>query len=210
VADWVTISALATAGGTLGLAATTYASVRSANRVARMAERSLLVGLRPLIVQSSPGDPTLRAGFMDGVELVVPAEGAGVEVVDRLVYIAISLRNVGPGIGVLHGGYVHPDRRMSSEEHPPVEAFRMLSRDLYIPPGKIGFWQIAFREDDERREEILAGVEGGRFAVDLLYGDYEGGQRVVSRFGVIRGEQGDWTLSVVRHWQLDRDDPRRR
>ena len=33
--DWVTISALATAGGTLVLAAATFASVRSANRAAR-------------------------------------------------------------------------------------------------------------------------------------------------------------------------------
>ena len=40
--DWVTISALATAGGTLVLALATFASVRSANRAARVAERSLL------------------------------------------------------------------------------------------------------------------------------------------------------------------------
>jgi len=35
--DWVTISALATAGGTLILAVSTFASVRSANRAARAA-----------------------------------------------------------------------------------------------------------------------------------------------------------------------------
>jgi hypothetical protein len=34
MADWVTISALATAGGTLILAVATFASVRSANRAA--------------------------------------------------------------------------------------------------------------------------------------------------------------------------------
>jgi hypothetical protein len=32
MADWTTISALATAGGTLALAAATYSAVRSANR----------------------------------------------------------------------------------------------------------------------------------------------------------------------------------
>jgi hypothetical protein len=42
VADWTTISALSTAGGTLVLAAATFASVRSANRSARAAERSML------------------------------------------------------------------------------------------------------------------------------------------------------------------------
>ena len=44
MADWVTISALATAGGTLVLVAATFASVRSANRSARATERALLAG----------------------------------------------------------------------------------------------------------------------------------------------------------------------
>ena len=42
MADWVTISSLATAGGTLVLAVATFSSVKSANRSARVAERSLL------------------------------------------------------------------------------------------------------------------------------------------------------------------------
>ena len=49
MADWATISSLATAGGTLVLAMATFASVRSANQSARVAERSLLVGLRPVL-----------------------------------------------------------------------------------------------------------------------------------------------------------------
>ena len=207
MADWVTISALATAGGTLVLAGTTYASVRSANRAARVAETSLLAGLRPLLMQSAPDDPTLEAGFMDSVNVTVPGGGAGVEIVDGRVYLAISLRNVGPGIGVLHGGHVYPGRRMASDDRAPLEEFRMLSRDLYIPPGKIGFWQVAYREGDAGREEILEAVRAGRITVDVLYGDYEGGQRVVSRFGVFREGDG-WTLSVVRHWQVDRPNPR--
>ncbi len=48
MADWVTISSLATAGGTLVLAVATFSSVRSANRSARTAERSLLAGVRPI------------------------------------------------------------------------------------------------------------------------------------------------------------------
>ena len=39
--DWVTIASLATAGGTLVLAVATFSSVRSGNRTARAAERSL-------------------------------------------------------------------------------------------------------------------------------------------------------------------------
>jgi len=55
VIDSVTVSALATAGGTLVLAVATFASVRSANRAARAAERSLLAGLRPLLSLHNAG-----------------------------------------------------------------------------------------------------------------------------------------------------------
>lgn len=63
MADWATISALATAGGTLVLAGATFASVRSANRAARVAERSLLVGLRPLLIPSRFDDPPQKMMF---------------------------------------------------------------------------------------------------------------------------------------------------
>ena len=97
MADWVTISSLATAGGTLVLACTTYASVRSANRASRVAEASLLGSLRPLLFPSRPDDPPQRAGFGDGVALVVPGGGAAAEVVDGRLYLALSVRNVGTG-----------------------------------------------------------------------------------------------------------------
>ncbi len=205
MADWVVISSIASAGGTLALAGTTFFSIRSANRAARVAELSLLAALRPLLVSSSPEDATQHVGFFDDVGVDAPGGGAGVVVVDGRIYIVISLRNVGPGIGVLYGGFVHSDRLLASQEHAPVEAFRMLSRDLYIPPAKIGFWQIAFRGEDEHREELLTAIESGRFTVDLLYGDYEGGQRVITRFGLLR-EDDRWNLVTARHWQLDRPE----
>lgn len=208
MADWIVISSIASAGGTLVLAGTTYASVRSANRAARMAELSLLVGLRPLLIQSSETDPALHVGFSDGVNLVVPGEQAIVEVIEGRVYLAVSLRNVGPGIGVLHGGYVDELRRDAVQEHAPLNQFRMLTRDLYIPPGKVGFWQVAFRDEDPRREEVLAAVESGQLTVDVLYGDYEGGQRVISRFAVRRQGDGTWEVTAAFHWQVDRADPR--
>ncbi len=207
MADWVTISSLATAGGTLVLAGTTYASVRSANRASRMAEQSLLVGLRPLLFPSKESDPPQRVGFVDGVEVVAPGGGAGITVVDGRAYLAFSLRNVGPGLAVIHGGVVHAGPRRSSVAISPMEEFRMLQRDLYVPAGEIGFWQIAYRDDD-RREEVLRGIDEGRLTIEVLYGDSEGGQRVVSRFGVIRHEDGSWEVSPVRHWQVDRADPR--
>ena len=48
-----------------------------------------------------------------------------------------------------------------------------------------------------------------RLSVELLYGDHEGGQRVVSRFGLSSTRDGSvWLASVGRHWNLDRPDPR--
>jgi hypothetical protein len=57
MADITTIAELGTAGGTLILAIATFGSVRSANRAARVAERSLQIGLRPLLVESRREDP---------------------------------------------------------------------------------------------------------------------------------------------------------
>jgi hypothetical protein len=64
--DWVTISSLATAGGTLVLAVATFASVRSVNQAARTAERALQVGLRPLLVPSRLEDPLIKVLWVDG------------------------------------------------------------------------------------------------------------------------------------------------
>jgi hypothetical protein len=66
VTDWNTVSSLATGGGTLVLALATFASVRSANRAARAAERSLLAGLRPLLVPSRLEDSEQKVFFMGG------------------------------------------------------------------------------------------------------------------------------------------------
>ena len=63
--DSSTISALATAGGTLVLAAATFAAVRSANRSARVTERALLAGIRPVLVSSRPQDAPEKVGFAD-------------------------------------------------------------------------------------------------------------------------------------------------
>ncbi len=43
--DWVTISSLATAGGTLVLAVATFSSVKSADRSARVPEQSVLLAV---------------------------------------------------------------------------------------------------------------------------------------------------------------------
>lgn len=209
MADWVAISGLATAGGTLALAATTYASVRSANRAARAAELSLLAGLRPLLVESNETDPVQHVNFQDVTGLPVAGGGATIDVREGNVYVVLSLRNVGPGIGVLHGGRLYPEGRAASLDHSPLGELQLLRRDLYIPPGSIGYWQIAFREDDDFRRRLLAGVATGSFSAEVLYGDYEGGQRVITRYALKLIDAG-WQLTTIRHWQVDRSDPRGR
>jgi hypothetical protein len=50
--------------------------------------------------------------------------------------------------------------------------------------------------------------ERRRITIDLLYGDLEGGQRTVTRFAILPAGDDGWLAVVVRHWNLDRPDPR--
>jgi hypothetical protein len=210
VADWVTISALSTAGGTLVLAGATFASVRSANRAARVAERSLLAGLRPLLVPSHLSDEPQKVHFVDGRVLVTPGGGGAAEVGDDAVYLTLSIRNAGSGIAVLDGWRFEAEFRGAEPDAPSEADFRRLTRDLYVAPGDVGFWQGAFRDPHDPQfvtaRELIEARE--RLTVDVLYGDYEGGQRVISRFSFWPREDGRWIAGVARHWNLDRSDPR--
>lgn len=80
-----------------------------------------------------------------------------------------------------------------------------------MPAGDLGFWQGTFRDPaDPLFAETAAAVKAGRsMTVDLLYGDHEGGQRTISRFTLIPRPDGRWLVAVSRHWNLDRDGPRR-
>ncbi|MEA2900714.1 MAG: hypothetical protein QOH36_601 [Actinomycetota bacterium] len=221
MADWATISSLATAGGTLVLAVATFASVRSATRAARIAEQALLVGVRPVLFPSRPNDISQRIMWGDQHWGTLAGEQAIMEVADGIVYMAISLRNVGAGIAVLRGWRVEPATAITIPTtagqavnlvRPDPATFRQQGRDLYVPAGDVSFWQAAIRDPDDpsRAGFVQAIEEGQRVIVDILYGDHEGGQRAISRFGVMRSADGDgtWLCSVVRHWNLDRHDPR--
>ena len=82
MADWVTILLAGHRGGTLVLAVATFSSVRSANRSARVAELSLLAGLRPVLIPSREDDPAERVRFGDG-QTLVPGHGAALEAARR-------------------------------------------------------------------------------------------------------------------------------
>jgi hypothetical protein len=210
MADWATISSLATAGGTLVLAVATFSSVKSANRSARVAERSLLAGLRPVLIPSKDDDPVERVRFGDGRLLVVPGHGAAVEHVNGNVYMAMAVRNGGRGLAVIHGWRAGVRERTDNTQ-PDIDTFRRNTRDLYIPAGDAGFWQGAVRDsNDPDYDELRRAIQTGqRITVDLVYGDHEGGQRTIARFAVspwpdVEGERAE----VLRYWNLDRDDPR--
>lgn len=208
--DWATIASLATAAGTLVLAAATFSSVRSANRSARVAEESLLASVRPLLMPSRPEDPPLKVGYADSHWVRVAGGGATIEVTDDAVYLAMSLRNAGSGVAVLHGWRIEHDDGAGPADRPALESFRRLTRDLYIPAGDVYFWQGALRDsaDPDRAfvaERLASGA--GRIVIDVLYGDQHGGQRLISRFSVIpRGDA--LVVSLARHWYVDRPQPR--
>jgi hypothetical protein len=216
VADWVTISALASAGGTLVLAGVTVTSVRSANRAARVAEQSLLAAQRPLLVQSRVDDPPQKIGFSDDTWLVARGGQGDARATDLALYFAIAVRNVGTGIAVLHGWHLFPEIQLGADmTHTPVDEMTTLTRDLYIAPDDVGFWQGAFRDpSSEGYRAARRAVEAPqRMTVDILYGDFEGGQRVVTRFLLTPYEAEDglrWRASVGRHWNVDRPQPRER
>jgi hypothetical protein len=212
MADWATISSLATAGGTLVLAVATFGSVRSANHSAKVAEAALLAGQRPYLIASREDDPMERIRFGDDVVLEVPGHGGAIKCKKSAVYMAIALRNAGAGLAVIQG-WIAEVRDIADRECPRLESFRMQSRDLYIPAGETGFWQGAIRDaQDPSYPSLSAAAQNrDRVAIDILYADADGGQRTIARFSVsdwprVEGERAD----VIRVWNVDRDEPRER
>ena len=205
------ISALATAAGTLVLAVATFMAVRSSNRSARIAEQALLAGIRPLVVPSLRGAPTQKALWLGGHTAHVEGGRGLVEELDGVIYIALSLRNLGSGIALLHGWYARPgEDPFVDHPRPEVGDFRRLTIDSYIPSGGEGIFESAVRdEDDPLRSGFLLVIKERRiFTMDLLYGDQTGGQRTISRFVVLPLAEDGWYSQGARHWNVDMPDPR--
>jgi hypothetical protein len=210
VADWQTISALATAGGTLVLALATFSAVRSSNRSARIAEQSLLAGMRPLLVPSLSSDPPQKVLWEDRHAVRVEGGRAIASHEIGVIYFAIGVRNVGAGIALLHGWSPHPRQAFSDVPHAEVDAFRRLTIDLYVPASGSGYWEGALRDEEDPLHTKFVTTLAKRepFSVDLLYGDQDGGQRTISRFMVLPAAEDVWYTQAVRHWNVDRADPR--
>jgi hypothetical protein len=209
VTDWATIGSLATAGGTLALAGATYSAVRSSNRAARIAERSLALGLRPVIVGSREDDRAESVTWQGTHHAHVPGGRAYLEDSDGVLYLAVTLRNVGAGLAVLQAWHLSSIPPSSRADHPPLEDFRKQIRDIYIAAGDTGFWQAALRDpDDTLARDVLAARDAGQpLSLYLLYGDHEGGQLTISLFGLVPADDGPPRAEIGRHWTLDSPDP---
>lgn len=190
------------------LAVATFASTRSANRAARVAETAMQAGLRPLLLASRLQDPPEKVMWMDEHYARVLGGQGVLEEVDGVIYLAAGLRNVGAGVAVLDAWHVFPFVDTATPPT-PVDEFRRLTRDLYIAPGDFGFWQGAIRDpDDPDRPALSQAIAArSRMMVDLLYGDFEGGQRTISRVALTW--RADTLLTATsRHWTVDRTNPR--
>jgi hypothetical protein len=208
MADWVTISALATAGGTLVLAGATFVSVRSARESARITERALLASIRPLLLTPRLDDPPQKVPFMDRDATVIPPGRALADVGTDAIYLAFGVRNAGSGIAVIDRWKSVADRADPPELD--FSGYHRTTRDLYIPANEPGYWQGAFRDAEAadfcRARDAIAAREN--LYIDVLYGDYEGGQRTLSRFALVPMGDDAWITQVSRHWNVDRPDPR--
>jgi hypothetical protein len=223
-----TIASLTTAGGTLILAIATFSSTRSANRAARIAERSLLASLRPVLVHAQLGDARQKIGFADDHWVHIDGPGAAFDVTDDAIYLAFGLRNVGTGMAILQSWYPTPVRLLGNQMYRPIEEFRTQTRALYVPSGGLGFWQGALRDPSEKVFSDFKAAEQARqgVTIDLLYSDMNGGQRTVTRLSLMptpgRRPDGDdpdpderyannhgWIASIGTHWLIDDHAPRR-
>jgi hypothetical protein len=150
-------------------------------------------------------DPAQKVSFYDQHWVKIEGGRAAFEVGPNAVYLVIGLRNAGSGIAVLHGWHFSPER-LSGTDPPDSKEFRRLTRDIYVPAGDTGFWQGAFRDPNEPLYAVArdAATTAKPVTIDLLYGDHEGGQRMISRFGLSPTPGGTWLAVVARHWNLDR------
>jgi hypothetical protein len=204
------IASITTAAGTLVLAVATFASTRSANRASRVAERSLLAGLRPVLMHARLNDPDQKIGFGDSHWVHVEGSGAAFEAVDGVIYLVVALRNVGSGLAVLQGWDPTPNLVFGRSTHGPIEKFRLQTRDIYVAAGDVGFWQGAFRDQtDPLFEPFLAAArDRSPVTIDVLYTDMHGGQRSVTSFSIQPGRESRWIAMVGRHWMIDGVSPR--
>ena len=203
------LASVTTAAGTLVLAVATFSATRSANRASRIAERSLLAALRPVLMSAQLGDPRQKVSFADDHWTHVEGPLAVFEQGDDVIYLVVGLRNYGSGLAIIQAWNPIPERRLGRMPHEDPAKFRSQTRALYIPPAGLGFWQGALRDPAEPAYQGFAEAIKNRtpVTVDVLYSDMNGGQCTITRVILNPGQEDRWYAAVSQHWQLDTHTP---
>jgi hypothetical protein len=174
--DWSTLASLATALGTLVLALATFVAVQAANRAARVAEYSMQIGIRPLLMPSRLEETVQKIMWGDEHWARLSGAGAVAEIADDNLYLAMSVRNAGSGVAVIHGWHLVLQDLHQDHPHAEPDEFRRQLRDLYVPGDDVGFWQG--RDPRPRRRRVRRAARRRAltsvFAIELMYSDHEG------------------------------------
>jgi len=208
--DLSTAASLATALGTLVLALATFVAVRAANRAARVAEYSMQIGIRPLLMPSRLEDTEQKIMWGDEHWARLSGAGAVAEIADDNLYLAMSVRNAGSGVAVIHGWHLvlqdlHRIIRMPSRASSAGSFGISTSPVTMSGSGRARSASTMMPSTPSLRDAVSSPRV---FAIELLYSDHEGGQRAIGRFALAPMSDAQWLCSVVRHWNLDRPDPR--
>ena len=144
--------------GTLVLAGATFVSIRSSNRSARIAERALLAGQRPLLVVARREDPAQEVQFADGrvLECCRLRRCFSTRMTSSIwrshceTPEAASLQLQGYGLDPEQAHRVPADplrtaRHRRGGQAPDSASFIPQQRYLYIASGDTGFRQAALR-----------------------------------------------------------------
>ena len=189
------------------LAVATFASTRSANHSARIAERALDLNLRPVLIPAHEWEPTERITFHDEI-VRAPRRVRG----SRGARRQPLLRRAAPQRR-------RRDRRadvVEGQGRPAHAAAR--SRTLAEPPDPDTLRRAAAEPVRAgRRRRVLAGCDprrrhrsgrrrrapardrsaGDRLTLFLRYADQDGGHDTITRYSIIPDENGDWLIGIA-------------
>ena len=224
--DW---AGWGTSIGTLVLAGATFAAIRSSNqaarsaeRSARLAERSLLATLRPLLIVAQREDPGHEIQFADGRVLEMKPGEALFRPEGEVIYLALSLRNVGTGIAHLRGYRLEPEtqdrvradplgpaRHRRGDPAPDPDTF---ADQRARPLRRAGRYRVLAGRARDPGDPVFKDTEQahrsrGRLTVDVLYGDLEDGQPTVTAIRFASRTRRD--LALRHYTPLAKPRPRR-
>ena len=109
---------------------------------------------------------------------------ATVEFVDGSIYLAISLRNVGPGLAVPFGWSSWRGRPLSISTHATLRTSACRrATSTWSFRHRVLAGRHPRHDDPDFAWLSTAIVNAEAFTLEILYGDHEGGQRTITRFG---------------------------